>query len=163
MKKYISLFFILLYSCVFFAQTNCIDTGTVVVKKYSDYNEQLLNRNFLQAYYSNDTIYYCYSKKVKNYAQQMKKAYGTTFDICTNQSYFLFYTKTGKLVAEGYWNIEYFYKQKKEYHKNGNLKLEAFYYDDLRIKTKKYYSESGKLIKEEEYDETGKLVSAKNP
>ena len=164
MKKYsIVVVFYLCFLNSFSANEKniCVDTAFVIFKKYTDYNKQTLARNFLDSHYLNDTLYYYKNKEIKKRAQPMGKAYGATFDVCRGKSYFFFYTKRGKLIAEGNWHIEGFVGSYKEYYKNGNPKLDGFYSGDLKIKLWKYYNESGKLIKEEEYDEKGNLLPSK--
>lgn len=163
--KYVSILFFnlcLLNSFSANEQKNCIDTAVVLLKKHKDYSPQLLARNFLSSYYFRDTLFYDPSKKIKKKAQPTNKAYGTVFDVCRNKSYFIIRTNKGKPIAEGYWLIEYFSGQYKEFYKNGNLKFEGFYLGDLKIKNWKYYNESGKLIKEEVHDEKGNVTSTKN-
>lgn len=139
--------------------TKCVDTAIVILKKHSDYSHHNLAHNFFDAYYLNDTLYYYNTRKIRKKAISLRKEYDSgRFDICRNKSYFFFYTKEGRLIAEGFWNIEGFEGLSKEYHKNGQLKEEGAYNGDTKINQWSYYDESGKLIKTEKYDEKGNLV-----
>lgn len=139
--------------------TNCVDTAIVILKKYSDYSHHNLAHNFFDAYYLNDTLFYYNNRKIRKKATSLKKEYDSgKFDICRNKSYFLFYTKDGRLIAEGFWNIEGFDGLSKEYYKNRKLKEEGTYNGALKINKWSYYDESGKLVRTEKYDEKGNLI-----
>jgi len=139
----------------------CIDTATVILKKYGDFNQQL-GTAFLNSYFLNDTIYFCANREIKKKAMSVEKVYGNgDLSLCKQKSYFYFYSKSSKLIAEGNWFIEFFIGSYKDYYESGKLKSEGYYYSERKEKKWKYYSEEGKLIKEEEYDNNGNLTATK--
>ena len=147
------------------SKVSCRDTVIVILNKYEDFKIKT-NNSFDEGFYLNDTIYYCKNRKAKKKGVSISEAQsnGSLFT-CKDKSsykYFLFYTKDWKLIAEGYWDVEGFQKQYKEYYKTGEIKEEGYRNGDSKVKGWKYYTEAGKLIKEEEYDEKGNLLSTKN-
>lgn len=138
----------------------CKDTLTVFFNKYENFQKKI-EKEYNSGYYLNDTIYYTSNKRAMKNGMTMSEALKkSVFYNCSNQTkfkYSQFYTKGGKMIAEGTWNIEGFQGQYKEYHKSGKLKMDGFKNGDLKIKNWKYFDEAGKLVKQEEYDQEGNL------
>ncbi|CAN5462291.1 hypothetical protein BH10BAC1_BH10BAC1_16100 [soil metagenome] len=156
--KLVILFLMIGEGC--FSQNNsCVDTAIVKLKHFSDFNNQM-GVEFLNSYYLKNTFYFYKTRKIKKNAIATEKIYSNgDLTLCKNKSYFYFYTKSGKLVAEGNWFIEFFMGRYKDYYESGRIKSEGCYYSENKDKTWKYYSEEGKLLKQEEYD-NGNLMSS---
>lgn len=130
--------------------TNPPDTLIIKLKKYNDFPNWIMDE-LLDSYLSENTLY-CYkpfltTKKVYRFDE----ALDLKIPILTDKKYCLFFTRNGRLIAEGNWTLEVYDGSYKEYYRSGELKVKGYFASGSKENKWEYFDKSGKIMKEEIY------------
>ncbi|OYU96846.1 MAG: hypothetical protein CFE21_00740 [Bacteroidetes bacterium B1(2017)] len=157
---------LVLFSISLWVNSTCLaqawrndDTIIVIADKFFDIEEFDTYGTLL---ISKDTLYYNGRKK----GNIFKSNYflNLTSDSLFNSarydnSYYIFVTKKGQLIGEGYFMGEHFDGIYKEYYKNGNLKKMGTINDGAKVGKWLYYERNNKLLKTEIYRDDSLIKS----
>lgn len=153
------------------------DTVTAYLKRHCPYFQLRPNK----VYQFNGEFHFYSLNEMETNDHTHFEALTALDSLCSNNAYFFFFDKKGRLIEEGFWFPEFFYGLYRSYYKSGQIKSEGYagvkdlitgnmgqwiyYYKNGQIKSEgeywlgektgvwKYYKKNGSLKKEIDYGE----------